>query len=260
MTTPIGFLGVGVLSTAIIRGIRQSWPERAIHLSPRSEAASRALAEGDERITRHATNAAVVEASDIVFLAMLPPQLDEAVRGLPFRTGQIVVSCVAATALADVEALVAPASACRVIPLPTISRREGPIMLYACPSIVRTLMEGQGDLIEAQDEAEFSAYLLGGLVMSTYFRLQLAFIDLLEGRGVPRAGAEAYVTSSLRALAETSAKTEPALLASLPSIHETPGGLNERIRRYLEERGWFDAVGVAVSTTIPLLRQDLKVN
>jgi pyrroline-5-carboxylate reductase len=257
MTTAVGFVGVGVLATAMIRGIRQSWPDRAIHLSPRSEAASRALAEGDSLITRHTSNAAVVAASDIVFLTMLPPQLDAATRGLPFRAGQIVVSCVASTPLADVQALVDPATACRAIPLPTMARREGPILLYAIPPAVRTLLEGQGDLIEAADEAEFGAYLSGSIVMSTYFRLQLALIAGLEGRGVPRAGAEAYVTSFLRAQAETSLHTDPAHLASLVAEHETPGGLNERVRRTLEQRGWFDEVAVAIATTMKLRRDEL---
>jgi pyrroline-5-carboxylate reductase len=257
--TTVGFLGVGTISTALIRGLRQQWPDLHVHVSPRSEAVSRALAESDRLISRHASNAAVVKSSDIVFLSMLPPQLDAAVRGLPFRRKQIVVSLVGGAPLADVEALVAPASTCRIVPVPTIARREGPIVLYKVPPTLRTLLEGLGDLFEAEDEAIYQAYVSCSWFMSTYFRLQTAMVDEIERQGAPRAGATAYVGSLLRALAETSVRADPASLASLPSLHETPGGFNQRIRLHLERQGWFGEISIAFQSIASLRRNDLKV-
>jgi pyrroline-5-carboxylate reductase len=225
-------------------------------VSPRSEAASRILAENDRQIKRHASNAAVVESSDVVFLSMLPPQLDEVVQGLPFRREHIVVSLVGGTPLAEVEPLVSPASACRIVPVPTIARRVGPIVLYKAPSSVRALLEGLGDLIEAEDEATFQAYVSSSFVMSTYFRLQAAIVDEIERQGAPRAGASACVGSLLRALAETSVGADPA---SLPSFYETPGGFNERVRLHLERQDWFGEIRIAFQSIASLRRGDLKI-
>ena len=61
----------------------------------------------------------MVDAIDVIVLSMRPPQREGAVRGLPFRDDQIVLSCIAGTSLSEVAALCAPAEACRVLPVPT---------------------------------------------------------------------------------------------------------------------------------------------
>ena len=254
----IGFLGVGTIATTMIAGLRQSWPDLPIHLSPRSEAASRRLAEQDPLVTRHGSNAEVVEASEVVFLTMRPPQLDAAMQGLPFRQGQVVASCLAGTLLVEIERLTAPATACRVLPLPTIARREGPLGLYAATTPVAELLAGQGEAVTAPDEAVFDTYMAVSASMSTFFALQAALTRWLEGRGATPEGAAAYVRSLQSALARTGATTAFADLPSLIAEHETPGGLNQRVRLELERQGWFDALGAALDGLSSLRRSDLK--
>ncbi len=258
MTDSIGFLGVGTIAVTMVTGLRQSWPELPIHLSPRSEATSRRLAERNSRITRHTSNAEVVEASGIVFLTMRPPQLDAAVQGLPFREGQVVASALAGTPLAEIRRLVAPATACRVLPLPMIARREGPLGLYAAPHRVAELLGGLGDVIDAPDEAVFDTYMAASGSMSTFFALQGALIRWLQGRGATPEGAAAYVRSLHRALAETSQQAAISELPALVAEHETPGGLNQRVRIGLDGQGWFDALGSALDGLSSLRRSDLK--
>ncbi len=254
----IGFLGVGTIATSMIKGLRLSWPDLRIHLSPRSEAVSRRWAAQDRHVIRHGSNAEVVEASAIVFMSMRPPQLDGAVEGLPFRSGQVVASCVAGTPLAEITRLVAPATACRVLPLPMIARREGPLVLYAAPAAVTELLAGQGDVVTASDEAVFDTYMAASASMSTFFALQSALARWLEGRDATPEAAAAYVRSLHGALAQTSQETEFAGLAALVAEHETPGGLNQRVRGELQRQGWFDAVGAALDGLSGLRRADLE--
>jgi pyrroline-5-carboxylate reductase len=253
----IGFLGVGTLTTALVEGMRRHGIDDPIHLSPRSEAASLRLAETYTGVIRHRSNAAVVEASDVVVLATRPPQLDGAVRGLPFRAGQIVVTAIAGTPVADVAMLVAPAEACRVLPLPTAARGEGPLVVFKMPPPAFALFEPLGDIIEASDEAEFAAYAAVSAAMSTYFTLQLALIDWLRDNGASEEGAATYCRSLLRALAGTSLATDLSELGQLPMRHETPGGLNERVRSRLQRERWFDAPGQAFDGLAALKRADL---
>jgi pyrroline-5-carboxylate reductase len=245
VATVLGFIGVGTIAAAIVRGLLRRRPELEFLLSPRSETVASSLASEDARVRRATSNAAVVEGSEIVVLAMRPPQLTEAVAGLPFRKDQVVVSCLANTSLDEVAGLVAPASVCRMIPLPMIERGAGPLVLYPAMPDVRGLFEAQGELIVAASEAEFRAYSAASGAMSTFFALQAATICWLEGQGAPAVRAEAYVRAMQLALAETGAAHQGGL-DELVAEHETQGGINERVRRTLGDAGWFDAVGRAL--------------
>lgn len=256
----LGFVGVGTLAKAMVRGLRRRWPELSIHLSPRSDRLSSALAEGDVKTIRHQSNAAVVEASDAVVLTMRPSQLNEAVLGLPFRSGQLVLSCVAGVALAEMQALCAPASVCRVIPVPTIERREGPIVVFPAMPPVRRLLDGMGDLIEVPDEPTLLALSAGSAFMSSYFTLHGVLARWMETKGADRVSAATYARSLLRALAETSVQTDIDHLAALVQEHETPGGLNFRVRSHLDGKGWFAAVESAFDAISKLHGADLTVS
>lgn len=245
----IGFLGVGTLAKAMILGLRKRWPELEIQLSPRSEKLSSELAAADPKIHRHGSNAAVVAASDVIFLTVRPPQFEEAVRDLRFRPDQLVLSCLAGMSIAEVRERCAPAEVARVLPIPAIERSEGPIVL--CPSVARAraLFDGLGDIVDLADEASLAAIWPCSAFMSPYFALQSALIDWAVERGVDRTAAVTYVRSLLRALATTSALTDLERLDQLIQEHETPGGLNYRVRLQLESAGWFAAVGDALDMT-----------
>jgi pyrroline-5-carboxylate reductase len=179
------------------------------------------------------------------------------VRELRFRTDQTVISCVAGTPLDEVAALVAPARACRLVPLPMIARHEGPIVLYPALPEVKQLVERLGDLVVPATEADFATYAAGSAAMSSYFALQGAMAAWMTARGAAADAASTYVRSLFRALSETAQRTAMADLPRLIERHETPGGLNERVRRTLDARGWFTAPGDAFAALTALRRTDL---
>ena len=258
MNAELGFLGVGTIATAMIQGLRRRWPGMVFRLSPRSADIGRRLADADPLVHVEPSNAAVVAAADIVFLAMRPTQMEDALRGLPFRAGQIVASCVAGAPLEQVSALVAPAPACRVIPLPMIARGEGPLVLYPPLPPLVALFDGLGDVIRAADETAFGAYAACSGTMSTMLALQAAITTWIATHGGTPEGAATYVHALHRGLAHTVSGTHPAALGALIGDHETPGGLNERVRLSLEAQGWFGAVGTALDTIRALRSADLK--
>jgi pyrroline-5-carboxylate reductase len=139
-----------------------------------------------------------------------------------------------------------------------IARREGPLGLYAAPPAVAELLAGLGEGVTAPDEAVFDTYMAASASMSSFFALQAALTGWLEGRGATREGASAYVRSLHRALAQTSLETAFTDLPALVAEHETPGGLNQRVRTELERQGWFEALGVALEGLSSLRRADLK--
>jgi pyrroline-5-carboxylate reductase len=254
----LGFIGVGTITEAVVGGLQHSGVLHAIHLSPRSDETSRRLAAVHDNIFREESNAAVVDKSDLVVLAMRPDQLDGALPGLRFRPDQIVVSFVAAVSCAEIAALVAPAKAvCRVTPLPPVERGKGPILIYPAIDAVVGLFKGLGEVIVPADEAEMRALACASGFMSSYFELQNALASWLVGRDVDKDKASRYVRSMLSALSEVALDTPGAGTGGLPLAHETKGGLNERVRRLLTQEGWFADAGTALASLQTLQRNDL---
>ena len=237
----LGFVGTGVLAEAVIDGLQAEGDGRyAFYLSPRSEERSRRLADVYANVTREDSNAAVVAASDIVVLGVLPQQI-AGLRGLPFRTDQIVVSLLAGTALDLLRSIVRPATRLvRVIPLPSIRLRKGPIVMSPRDAAVEALFRGLGDLIVLDRESDLTATGVASGLMSSYFQLQNVAVDWLRSRGLPDVQASQYVRSLFAGLAEVALAQERAGEPLDPGHHETRGGLNERSRAHLLETGWFD--------------------
>ncbi|MCK0198935.1 NAD(P)-binding domain-containing protein [Ancylobacter sp. 6x-1] len=243
----LGFVGTGTLAAAVIDGLQHTHGERTdILVSPRSEAVSRGLAERHANVTRASSNEEVVENADVVFLGVLPSQL-EVVAGLPFRADQVVVTFLAGVAHARVVEAVAPASrVARVIPLPPIRLRQGPIAIYPADPVVEELFGGLGTLVVAQREADLGNMGIASAMMSTHYAMQNRMIGWLGSRGMSPAMAEAYVRAMFAGLAAIGLDALAHGESVDPAHHETPGGLNWRGRGYLTEQGWFDAVDGAL--------------
>jgi pyrroline-5-carboxylate reductase len=93
--------------------------------------------------------------------------------------------------------------------------------------------------------------------MSTYFELQQVLVRWLEDSDVPRSHASLYVRSMLAGLADTARRSPEELQGELPRHHETRGGLNERVRRHLRERRWFEEPARAFDVLKELSRSSL---
>jgi len=236
----LGFVGTGALTEAVVQGLRNDGENYEISLSPRSEKRSRALAEAYGNVVREESNDAVVEKSDVVFLGVLPHQLS-VLSDLPFRGDQIVVSFLAGTALAIIRDVIKPATRIiRVIPLPSIRYRSGPILMTPADPVGRDLFAKLGELVVLEDEKDLSSIAIASGLMSSHFELQNTIIQWLETRKVSSSQASLYIRSFFDGLGTTGLATERRGEALLPREYETPGGLNEAGRAHLRASGWFE--------------------
>lgn len=254
----LGFIGVGTIASAFIAGLRHTGNTDAILLSPRSDAVSRGLAGRFVDVTRAASNDEVSEASDVVFLAMRPAQVEEALDGVRFRPGQTIASFVTGLSVPDLAAIAPAATVARILPLPMIVRGKGPVICFPPIETLVSLLSGMGDVVVPESEAELRA--MGGVsgFMSSFFELEQSLADWLTGQGVPARNANLYVRSMIAGLAETGHGTAFEHLPGLPAEHETKGGLNARTRRYLKESGWFGAPELAFAAIQQIDRRNLK--
>jgi pyrroline-5-carboxylate reductase len=243
----LGFIGAGAITDAVVQGLHAAGnTDHEIHLSPRSEARSHSLAARYERVVREDSNAAVVEKSDIVFLAVRPQQMPE-LAGLRFRAEQTVVSFLAGTPIGQLRPFVAPAARLvRVVPLPCIGLGQGPILIMPSDSTVEALFDKLGDLIVLTNEANFASVSAITGLMSSHFELQNVALDWLRIQNVPDEQASLYVRSFFAGLGAIGLTAGRAGQSIEVADYETRGGLNEACRIQLRGAGWFGQINEAL--------------
>ena len=257
MRNDFGFIGTGTLTRAVVAAIRSISDAPTIRLSPRSEEISTRLATDYPNVVRESSNADIIAKCGTIFLAIRPQQLDDALRGLSFGPDQTVISFVATVPVEDVRRIAYPATqVCRVTPLPAISHRDGPIVIYPPLPAAIAIFEQLGDLVPAESEDEIMKLGCASATMSSFFQIADVMTEWLASNGVPPSHASTYVRSLLKGLAITGRSLGGTSLALLADDHETRGGLNEHVRQHLEDAGFFKTLqGSLDSVSARLLRK-----
>lgn len=253
----IGFVGTGNIASAMVRGLCRAnpAPDRVL-VSPRNAEKAAALAREFARVEVAADNQAVVDGSDWVFLAMRPPAVEDLVSPLAFRSGQVVVSLAAATPLAVLGPLVAPATRIvRAVPQPTVARHIGPIALYPADDQVIELFGRIGTAVPVDDEAQFDALCTITAIAASQYAFLGRVADWLVGRGVERRSAVRFTTAIAQTVAADADKAEDHGFPALIKEVSTPGGMNEQVLRMLTEAGWFPPVDVALDAILARYRR-----
>ena len=149
-----GFVGVGVMSSAIIRGTctLPDVPASSIVLSPRGAARSAELAsEFPDLVTVATSNQDVVDSCDIVFIGVLPKQAEEVLRGLRFDARHTVVSLVSTCAMPLLQEACAPATQIvRAIPLPSVAGHNGVCIMTPPHPDVTALFDRLGTCVAVE--------------------------------------------------------------------------------------------------------------
>lgn len=236
----LGIIGTGVIAEALVIGLSTAPNPPDVIVSPRSEAISTRLAADYANVTRAESNQAVIDASDILLLAVRPTQVEETLAGLSIPARRLVVSLVASLTLDALGKLLPNTRLGRLIPLPMIAHHRGPILLYPAIEELVPLLNPLGTLIVARSESEFATFVGPSAFMSSYFALQAGLIAGLTEKAIAPEAARLYIRSLFEALGQTGLAQADAEAAGLIPDHETPGGLNYNTRRLLTEAGWFD--------------------
>ena len=243
----LGFVGTGHITVAMVEGLCSTpLPDERIVVSPRNAKNAAVLAGRFSNVSVAPDNQGVVNASDIVFLAVRPPVASEVVGALRFRPEQTVISLVALHPREKMRALTQPASVLvRAVPLPSAARRLGPIAYFPHNPSVEALLARVGTPVAASDEAAFHRlWSLTGLI-SPFAALIEEWQRWAEAGGVGREAAEQYVRAFVHCLADMAQELPPAELARRAA---TPGGINEQALRILRETDGLAPFGQALDS------------
>ncbi|WP_222272216.1 NAD(P)-binding domain-containing protein [Modestobacter marinus] len=246
-----GILGVGAIATAIVTGLCDGVAEAPpVVLSPRNAERAAGLAASLPSVRVASGNQAVVDASDVVIICLLPADAADVLPGLDFRADQAVVSAVAGLPVVELAELVAPAAdVARSIPLPAVATRESRTPVHPATSAVTELFDRLGGSLVVDDETAYESVSAASATVAAHFHHLGTIADWLVDRGIPGAEARRYVADTFAALSDELSSPEPDF-AAMAQAHTTPGGLNEQFARGLDEAGVHDAVRAGLDAVL----------
>ena len=215
-------------------------------LSPRNARVAAALAARFPDVQVADSNQAVLDGSDVVFLAVRPQVATEVMAGLQFRPEHRVVSLIATYSRDRIAALVRPAQeVCCAVPMPTVSQHLGPTPIYPPDPVVASIFAGLGTAIEVTTEQELQALWASSALMATYYMLLETVQAWLLRMGVPDSRAREHVAMMFEGLGRVP-RLSPASFVDTAQEFQTKGGLNAQCVAQLQAAGVFDALGSAL--------------
>lgn len=246
----IGLIGAGSMARAMAIGwrlpvwISDNGSGRAWHIA-------------DEVGGTAASNHAVAEATEIVFLAHKPAQLEDVAAQIRSDV-KVVVSMLAATPLDKVAAVYPMArSVIRIMPNTPVELHKGVTCVandgrHAQPADrarVIELLERLGEVVEL-DEMYFEiATAIGGCAPAFFALFAQELSDAAQRRGLPTALATRIVSGTMIGSAHLLDQKNFDAQNVIQAV-ASPGGLTERALHSLSDSGLQDAVDKAVATVI----------
>jgi pyrroline-5-carboxylate reductase len=248
----IGFVGVGTIASAMVDGLCAAGLNAPILLSPRNAEMAAALAARHPNVAVAADNQAVLDASDLIVLAVRPQIADDVLQALHFRPDHQVLSLIATVSLDYLRQAAAPAATMtRAVPLPAVAMRQGPTAMFPADERVRWLFDRIGTAIVLEAEAEFDLFTAATATMASYFAFADTIARWMERGGIAPEQARGFVGQMLGGLAITGPGRD---FAELADEHQTRGGINEQVVRHVAPDGRFADLDAALDSVLARLR------
>jgi pyrroline-5-carboxylate reductase len=234
-----GFVGTGAITEAMVTGFLGSKLELSqVIVSPRSAETAARLAAHLSLVQIANDNQAVVDASDVLFLAVRPQVAEEVIKALRFRQGQAIVSVIAATDRStigswidqDVELTLA-------IPLPFVADGEGVTAIYPPSSRIASIFSATGGTIQCETKEEYDLLAVASSLMGTYFGILDSTTEWLISKGMPASKAREYIAPLFASLAQTALNSDQATFDEIRREFSTKGGLNEQVFEDFDRKG-----------------------
>jgi pyrroline-5-carboxylate reductase len=246
-------LGVGAIGAAIVTGLCENVADAPkVLLSPRNAEIGAGLAQRFATVDVAADNQAVVDGSPVVIVCVRPQVAQTVLAELRFPADRVVISAMAGVPVATLQRLVAPATdVARVIPLPSVARRDGITPVHPPSAAATGLFDRLGETVELADVKAFEAFSASTATIAAHFAYLNAIAAWLESQEIPAPAATRYVASMFAGLAEATRSGEP--FQQLAREHATSGGINEQFLNRLEQGGTFEDVGLGLQRVLDRL-------
>ena len=127
----------------------------------------------------------------------------------------------------------------RVIPLPFIGMKKGPIVIFPPDKSVKNFFKHLGKVVEVKSEKVSKSFWATSSFMAPFYNLVSATSDWLTSKGVNRKEAEDYTRELFLALAEDAINKKKLSLKQLVVESQTPGGTNAFVLKELKKKKFY---------------------
>ena len=183
-----GVLGVGAIGAAIVTGLCENVDDAPqVLLSPRNAGIAAGLTQRFATVDVAAHNQAVVDGATVVIVCVRPQVAATVLAELRFPADRVVISAMAGVPVTTLQRLVAPATdVARVIPLPSVARRDGITPVHPPNAAATALFDRLGETAELADVKAFEAFSASTATIAAHFAYLNTIAAWLESRRSPR--------------------------------------------------------------------------
>ena len=236
----IGFLGTGHITSSVIEGIFKSKLKiKKIYISPRNRLISKKLSRKFKKVGISKNNQQLIDMSNWVFLAVTPNVGHKILKELNFRKKQKIVSFISTINLEKLKKYTKNTNITRVIPMPFIGIKKGPIIIFPRDKKVKKFFNKLGKTIEIKNEKISKNFWTTSSFMAPFYQMMETTSGWLVRRGVNRKVAEDYTREFFLALSQDSIFKNKLSLKQLVSESQTPGGINAQALRELKKKKFY---------------------
>jgi len=253
----LGFIGTGKITSSVVTGIcRSKITFTKILLSPRNRNVAKKLKKKFRKVFIAKNNQEIVNSCNWIFLAVTPPVGQKIIKNLKFRSSQTIISFISTMTLSQLKkAAKVKTTIVRVIPLPPISLRKGPVPMFPPNKKVKNFFNKLGTTVEISNEKLSKNFWSTSGMMAPFYELLSTMSNWLVKRGVKRDKAQKYVTSLFVALSEDAVVNSNKDLKHLVKESQTPRGLNEQGVKELRKAGFYRATEKTLNSILKRLNK-----
>ena len=237
----LGFIGTGHITKAVVQGILGSKIKFSkIYLSKRNKKISSNLNKRSKKIHILDKNQNIINKSNWVFLAVTPTVGNKILKNLKFKKKQTIISFISTIKMNELKKFVKIKSKIiRVIPLPFISLRKGPVPIYPPNKKVKLFFDKLGTSLEIKNEKLSLNFWSLSSMMAPFYEILNTLANWLIKIGIKKQDAQKYITSLFFALSADAVNQSSKSLENLVKNSQTPKGLNQQALNELRKAGFF---------------------
>ena len=236
----IGFLGTGHITSSVIEGIFKSKLKiKTIYVSPRNKLISKKLSKKFKKVTISKNNQQLIDMSSWVFLAITPKVGHKILAKLKFKKNHKIISFISTININKLKNYTKSKNIVRVIPLPFIGIRKGPIVIYPNDKKIKKFFDKLGKTLQINNEKISKNFWTTSSFMAPFYNMMLITSNWLVRRGVNKKVAEDYTRELFMALCQDSIFKNKLSLKQLVRESQTPGGINAQALKELKKKKFY---------------------
>ena len=236
----LGFLGTGHITSSVIEGIFKSKLKiKRIFISPRNKIIAKKLNKRFKKISISKNNQQLIDNSNWVFLSITPKVGHKILKDLNFKKNKKIISFISTINLKKLKEYTKNTNVSRVIPLPFIGIRKGPIIITSSDKSLKFFFNNLGKVFQVNNEKLSNAFWSTSSFMAPYYNLLLTTSNWLVSKGIKRTEAEKYTKELFLALSEDSTNKKKLSLKKLVADSQTPGGTNAFVLKRLKKNKFY---------------------